>query len=128
MIDDRRALIAERDELAERVRQLEAVLHDRDWIPAAWDLTETEATVLNVLVARQVADNESVRFALYGDRLDGGPLGRIVHGWIHKLRAKLAPHGIVIETVWGVGHRLDTASRDVLVALKRAAVDTLSAA
>lgn len=111
----------ERDALAERVRQLEAVLFDRAWVPHDWRLTTSEATILNVLALRSVATKPALLFALYGDDPDGGAEDKTLDVLIWKLRQKLGPLGIAIENVWGQGYRLDDTSRLFLTQMWKAA-------
>lgn len=115
------AMREERDALAERVRQLEAVLFDRAWVPHDWRLTASEATLLNVLALRSVATKPALLFALYGDDPDGGAADKTLDVLIWKLRQKLGPLGIVVDNVWGQGYRLDDASRLFLTQMWKAA-------
>jgi two-component system cell cycle response regulator CtrA len=112
-------LRAERDELAERVRQLEAILRDDAWVPTEWELTGSEVIILNMLATRELATKDALLTALYGDDPDGGANEKILDVFILKLRRKLAPRGLHIETAWGQGHRLTKASRRLTTALRR---------
>lgn len=97
---------AEIDMLRERIRQLEDVL-----MPATarvrieWRLTPSEARVFSHLTTREVATKQSIMLAIYSDRLDE-PEIKIVDVFICKMRKKLLPFGVVIETVWGIGYAL----------------------
>lgn len=75
-------------------------------IPTSWKLTACEETILRTMLVRDVAAKQTVYHALYGDRIDGGPDPKIIDVWVCKMRPKLKPYGLVIETVWGRGHRL----------------------
>lgn len=94
------ALIAERDELAERVRQLEAVLDDGEWLPFCFRrLGPVERRLLNVLRrSPSGAGRERIETALYGADPDGRSV-KIVPVHVHKLRRKLSPFGIEIESI-----------------------------
>ncbi len=111
----------ERDELAERVRQLEAVLRDDSWQPKEWGLTPSEAAIVNILTMRRVATREAIFVALYGDDVDGGPLERTIDVLVCKLRPKLRRHGFTVQNVYGAGYRLDDAARATFTKLKQAA-------
>jgi DNA-binding response OmpR family regulator len=112
--------LAERDELAERVRQLEELLLDHGWVPEAWGLTASENTLLNVLALRRLASKEALHLALYGNDPDGGAAIKIIDVMVHKLRRKLAAQDIQIETVWGMGYRLSDETRLYLTQLWKA--------
>ncbi len=43
---------------------------------------------------------------LYGERLDGGPVSKIIDVYLCKMRGKLAAIGLAIESQWGIGVRL----------------------
>lgn len=109
----------ERYELEERVRQLEGVLKDDSWVPAGWGLTAIETTIINVLLKRSIATKEAIHAALYGDDDDGGPDEKIIDVHICKLRPKISPFGLSIDTVWGQGFRLPPDSFAVLDAMQR---------
>lgn len=72
---------------------------------AAFELTATEARILNVLMRRTQVSKASMFEALYGDRL-AGPEPKVLDVMVHKLRRKIGARGIHIETIWGVGLRL----------------------
>lgn len=114
------ALRAERDELAEQVRQLQDIINDRSWVPVDWRLTASEATVLNVLALRRIATKDAIHCALYGTDPEGGANEKIVDVLVHKLRKKLAAYGIDVHTEWGVGYRLDDAARMIVTQIRKA--------
>ena len=114
-------LRAERDELAERVRQLESIFIDRDWIPPAWRLTVTEAYLLNLLLVRQMVSDE--QWSIVADTAEwsasqGGD--QSLRDQITQLRRKLRSTPANIETDWGRGYRLDDTSRLYLSQLRLA--------
>jgi hypothetical protein len=102
--------IKERDELFERVKQLEGSFRGDEWIPDEWELTSKESQFLAALVKRSPAPKDYVYTVIYGTDPNGGPDPRILDVMIHKIRTKLSPHNIIIETNWGIGYKLSCES------------------
>lgn len=94
------------DQLAERVRQLEDELMPPLCLPIEWALTSTEARLFAHLTTREIATKQSLMVALYSDRYDANVDPKIVDVFICKIRKKLSPFGIRIETIWAQGYRL----------------------
>lgn len=93
--------------LREKVRQLEeALTPTNSTVEIEWLLTSREARVFAHLTTREMATKQSVMAALYSDRPDEEPEIKIVDVFICKMRKKLRPFGIVIDTVWGQGYSL----------------------
>lgn len=93
--------------LRERVRQLEdALVPDAVTVPIEWRLTSSEARLFAFLTTREVATKAAIMQALYSDRPDEDPEIKIVDVFICKLRKKVVPFGVDIETVWGRGYTL----------------------
>ncbi len=90
----------------ERIRQLEEILAPSSVsIPLEWRLTSAEATVFACLAARDVASKDMIYDALYSMRLeDVEP--KVIDVFICKLRQKVKPFGVQIETVRGSGYFL----------------------
>lgn len=115
-------LTRENDELRARVEELEAALYAEDVdVPLEWALTGSERRVFGVLLARAIATKEAVMAALYHDFAADAAEVKIVDVYVCKIRAKLRKHGVRIETVWGLGYRLDEAQRASLLAKRKAA-------
>lgn len=111
------ALEREIDELHERIRQLEEDRLGADWVaPIELGLTSHEERVLAVLLRRQgVVSKEMMMDALYGLLPgDSEPEIKIVDVYVCKIRKKVAPFGLKIETHRGRGYFLDAASRQQL--------------
>lgn len=103
--------IAERDEALERVRQLEQLTRELDdTVRPAFGLTQDEGRVLAALMRWQIVGKQQLMALLYGHR-DDPPGAKIIDQYIMRIRRKLKPHGIVIDTVWGEGWALDEAAR-----------------
>lgn len=93
--------------LRERVRQLEEALAPSSIIaPFEWGLTVSEARVFAHLASRAFATKQSIMMALYSDRPDQDPEIKIVDVFVCKMRKKLTPYGVSIDTVWGQGYAL----------------------
>jgi two-component system, cell cycle response regulator CtrA len=94
--------------LRERIRQLEDALVPQEVLfPIEWALTGSEARLLAYLTTRDLATKPQIHAALYSLRPDGDdPELKIVDVFVCKLRRKLKPFGVVIETRWGYGYAL----------------------
>lgn len=68
--------------------------------PAAWKLTAHEERVFSVLLAVDTATRDAV-----GVALARAPT-RTVDVFVSRIRKKISPHGLEIETVRGKGWRL----------------------
>jgi len=98
---------AENELLRERVKQLEQEVGFRIEVPLIFGLTGSEARILGVLLKREVATKETLLLATTKDATGNlAPEIKIVDVFICKMRKKLTPFGIVIETVWGQGYRM----------------------
>lgn len=106
-MDDLVAVLRDRvATLEERVRQLEDVLTPPWAPPVEWRLTSAEARVFAHLMTRDMATKESIMAALYSDRADDHVEPKIVDVFVCKMRKKLRPYQIQIETVFGQGYAL----------------------
>lgn len=93
---------AENEMLRERVARLETLLGWRAPAPIGFGFTGSEAKVFGTLMKRDIATKDFIAAALYSERADGGAEIKIVDVFICKMRRKLRPFSIPIETVWGV--------------------------
>jgi two-component system cell cycle response regulator CtrA len=98
------ALEAENERLRERVTQLEGLGDGAILAPVDWRLTPAEARLFNGLMSRQMASKGALMDAIYQGR-DEAEI-KIVDVFVCKIRKKLKPFGIAIETVWGQGYRI----------------------
>lgn len=113
---------ADREDLEARLDQIESALRDDSWVPRGWRLTATETAYLNVLAGRPgVTSKEAIHTLIYGTARDGGPEVKIVDVIICKLRKKVRPWGVAIETRWGQGYELDAAGMRIIKALQSGA-------
>lgn len=102
------------DELREQIRRLESVLRSAARTPARWRLTLIQERLFCALVRAGTLSKEQCWNAMYFDRRDSDlqPELKIVDVVICKLRQKLTPFGVEIETLWGRGYGLDQATRE----------------
>ena len=95
------------DYLEEENRQLREELAPQVALPRDWRLTGTEEKLFRHLIGRPVLTRASLMVALYADRPAGDvPSAKCLDVFVFKLRQKLAPHGVRIDTVWRTGFRL----------------------
>src|SRR5271165_5233501 len=107
------ALECERDEARTRIAELEEALFRPDFrVPPEWKLTRQEVTLLGALIASgdAVLTRAAMMSALYGS--DDWATPKIIDVLMCKIRTKLKPHGIAVETVWGRGYRLSRPARE----------------
>lgn len=100
------ALAEENGRLREQIARLEAALGLGFVAPIEWRATATEARLFGALLARELLTKDAAMAVLYRDFGKDEPEPKIVDVFICKLRKKLKPFGIAIETVWGVGYRV----------------------
>lgn len=119
-------IVEENEELREQVRQLQELLGLTIEVPLMLGLTGKEAALLGFLMKRDLVTKEAAMIVLYGDRLDELPEEKIIDVFVCKMRPKLAPVGIEIDTVWGRGYRMRPEMRaklEALLAQQRGEVD-----
>lgn len=102
----------ENDELRDKIVRLEEMLGVTFDAPAFLELTSCEAVLFGVLLNRECVTKTLAMDAIYGDRPDADVAEeKIVDVWICKIRAKLEPWGIEIETNWGQGYFMTPAMK-----------------
>lgn len=103
-----RCEIAEKDET---IRQLRDLLKDNsqlpDWLPK---LTPLEEQTLRMLMRRSLLTQDAFRTL----RPDADTDGNNMRVHVFRIRRKLKPFGVRIESLWGRGYALDAASREML--------------
>src|SRR4051794_4571000 len=113
-------LHAQLEEAREQIRQLRETLRPSNGTRyRGLHLTASEEAVLQIIVAAQgVCSKERLFQGLYGSRCETSqPDPGIIDLHIFRLRRKLAPHGIQIDRVHGVGVFLRPESKERLRAL-----------
>lgn len=118
------ALVAENQRLRDRLAVLEDALGLGIVTPVEWRLTRTEMALFGALYRRGgVLSKIAALAAMYGGNPDDEPSDRIVDVFICKLRKKLAPFSITIETRRGLGWQMSTTGREIA----RARIDRIAA-
>ena len=98
--------------LRERLAYLEAILIPPGMRYDLLGLTAYEGRVLAALSRGEQMSKEQILAVAYSDRLDQDlPELKIVDVWVCKIRKKLKPLGIDVETIWGEGHAVSADSR-----------------
>ena len=111
-------LTAELDEARELIRQLEHLMRGSGYrAPECLGLSPRETEILGLLVARESIRRDVLMMALYGHRSDPPGTG-VLSVYLCRLRRKLAPHGLTIESGWGQGWRLTPEMKARLRALQ----------
>ena len=101
--------------LRERLAELEGGQSDAGEsiaLQRRMSLTRKEAAVVSILLSRESASTGAILSSLYADRVGSEtPDPKIVDVFVHKTRKKLADYGITIDTIWGTGYALTSASK-----------------
>lgn len=104
-------------ELEEEVRQLRALLAPKVSTPGKWRLGPMEKAVFCAIAAGKGDYVSSERIMVVLDGRRRAPIGApdiTMRQYVMRLRRKLAPFGIVIESWQYYGYRLSEASLRVL--------------
>jgi DNA-binding response OmpR family regulator len=116
-----RLLEDENTTLRDRVEHLEEALGMAAEFPLHFGLTGQESICLGVLLKNKAPRKATFMTALYSDRIEDEVKEKIVDVFICKMRKKLAPHGVAIETMWGEGYFLKEETKTRLRELMAAA-------
>lgn len=112
------AVEAENSELRERVAFLETELGFRVEVPLVLNLTQQETRLFGAILKRELLTKAGGMVALYAHRPDGDEAEqKIIDVFICKMRKKLKPFGISIETQWGHGYFMSPQSKAAALAL-----------
>jgi len=118
LAEENRILREEIDQLREENRQLRRQLLPKDWEPPLeLSLTPKERVILATLFKSPgTVSKESLMDTLYQfAHPEEVAQIKIVDVFVCKIRKKIAPYEMVIDTIWGEGYALTPASRDVLL-------------
>lgn len=112
------ALEIENESLRERIAALEETLGIRIETPLELGLSRQESKVFGILFKRELVTKVQGLDVLYGHLPEEDEAEiKIVDVFICKMRKKLKPYKIEIETVWGQGYRMPAASKAIAQAL-----------
>jgi DNA-binding response OmpR family regulator len=102
----------ERDRLRLEVSRLRDLLAPPGYLPASLGLSPTEERAFKALVAHKEWTKEAFLMSVYLDTPeDDMPDIKMVDVLICKLRKKIEPLGLEIETLWKKGFRMSPAMR-----------------
>jgi two-component system cell cycle response regulator CtrA len=116
--DREQALLAEIARLEGQVEMLQDALGMTKEPFLGLGLTPAEHRLLGIFEARGLVTKEAAMLALYADRPNEEPEIKIIDVFVCKLRRKLKPLGIEIETKWGHGYQLADASKKLLAQMR----------
>lgn len=89
-----------------------------DSVPPVLGLNRAERKMLGVLFARRIATKgQCMTGIMVGRGGDEEPDMRVLDVYIHRMRVKLKPFGIVIVTEWGTGWYIDEENKQKIAAL-----------
>jgi two-component system, cell cycle response regulator CtrA len=110
-----RQLLARIDELVETIRQLRKPVPPTHLLPHSWGLTPRERDLLAVLFMSRLTytHRDVLMEAMYADR-DHEANEKIVDVWICKMRKKLKPLGMKIESRRGLGYRIPEETKQII--------------
>jgi DNA-binding response OmpR family regulator len=112
------ALEAENEQLREKIARLEETLGTRIETPMVLRLTGQEAKMFGILLKRELVTKQQALDVLYGHLPpEDEAEAKIVDVFVCKMRKKLTPWQIEIETVWGRGYRMPAQSKAAAAAL-----------
>lgn len=101
-----------KEDLIEVIYNLEELIGSTFQVHPKYHLTDFEQLFLGMIFKRKgVVTKEAVYQVMYGLR-DDPPEVKIMDVWVCKLRKKLKPWGVLIETVWGRGWTISDEVRD----------------
>lgn len=107
----------ENQDLLDQVMLLKNELAPVGWLaPLEFRLTPKEALILNVLMHNPVCTKERLHAAVSVNKIssDEETEIKIVDVFVCKVRAKLKPFDVEIETHWGTGYSLSAASKNII--------------
>ncbi|MBN9457375.1 MAG: winged helix-turn-helix domain-containing protein [Bosea sp.] len=121
MTPTERRLREEIDQLREESRWLRELLRPPEFLPAVFRFTALEERAFKALLNRDQWPRESLHNVTYDEHNDRDlPDIKVIDVMICKMRKKLKPLGVEIETLYGQGYRISSEHkqrvRDVIAA------------
>lgn len=114
-------LRAQLDEALERIRQLEEELAGTSvaW-PLDWGFTNSERAIMTSLMRHDFADKGNLYFSLYGHKSeDEQAEPKTIDVFVCRIRKRLKPLGLNIQTVWGKGYFISTEDKEAIREMMR---------
>lgn len=111
-----RELCEENEALRDRIEHLESAIAERVPLVLWAELTPAERVIVGLLISRDTVSRDLMHAFLYSAKAGGGADIKVCDVFICKIRKKLTPLGVDIETVRGIGWRM-ARGRDVLDAM-----------
>ena len=109
------------EDLEERIHWLESLLkgteEERYKYQTIFGLPALEAIVFSTLMSRTAATQETLMFALYGDRIDDWPNNNNLSQYILRLRKKLKKYNVKIVSARGKTkglYHISQADKDII--------------
>jgi two-component system, cell cycle response regulator CtrA len=96
-----------RQQIMELRRGVNVQMSDLGPGPPEWGLTPVQRRLVLLLASREVASHEFIEETLDSRR-------QCVRVHLCRIRKKLAPFGVEIRTIWGIGISLDSETRAFL--------------
>lgn len=111
--DREAALQATIERLEDRIAALESALGLDFLTPVEWGLSPQMMRLFGCLMARDLMTNEAGFVVLCDGRIadDDAPQPKIIDVQICKMRQRLKPFGITIETRWAQGYYLTSETK-----------------
>lgn len=113
--EDNPEVIRLRRELADKEAEIEALrqvrVGDHERFVGVAGFTAMEARFVALIASRDRVSKEAAFSALYDHGSDDPPAPKIVDIWLHRVRRKLKPYGVTIETIWGFGFQVSAEGR-----------------
>lgn len=113
------ALERQIDELQNRVRVIEEITGASLDAPLEFGLSRSEATIFGLLTKNELVRRSSIMELLYMHKQDEAEI-KIVDVFVCKLRSKVKPFGIAVNTVWGQGYSMPGASKMIVADMLKA--------
>jgi two-component system, cell cycle response regulator CtrA len=105
-------LEAENDELRVRIRELEEMLGITFETPPQFGFSRSESAIFGLLLKQQLVRRSAMMDSIYLHKQDEAEI-KIVDVWVCRMRRKLRPYGITIQTQWGQGYFLSPAHKAI---------------
>ena len=97
--------------LREKLSALESVFEQRCATPVEWGLSPYQKRLFGALLANRIATRDQLIQAITWDRGDCDVDLETIQVLLSRMRSKLAPHGVKITSIYGVGYSMSGAMK-----------------